>query len=174
MNKSSLLIFPLVLVVLLSYAITYQFGKHVSYVKVHAEWQKEKEDTEEEIQRIKNEFRTYETAYREEVQTLSTNLQNAKDEHNALLANLRREHADRLLSSEKRANIYKRMSEDGASERRDLADHAARLDSSLEEGRALVRELWSTLRQREVELATLGAQIQADRNYLNKADKTNE
>lgn len=164
----------LILVVLFSYVITYQYGKHVSYVSVHSEWQKERANTERKMRELREEYRTYEDEYREEIQKLKNSLQDSQDSFNAELSNIRAEYSDRLLDSENRAYVYKRMSEAGASERRDLADHAARLDRSLEEGRALVQELRTTLRQREVELITLGSQIQADRTFLDKADKINE
>ena len=171
MNRTwLLLIFPLVL----SYVLTYQLGKQISYEKVHNEWNIERQATKAKIAELKQEYEAYESEYEKTIQNLSAQLQDSKDSFNSELARIHDDYSNRLLNSEERASIYQRQSEAGASERRSLADHAARLDRSLEEGRHLVRELGATLRQREREIGVLSSQIQADRQLLYKADMIND
>lgn len=171
MNRTwLLLIFPLVL----SYVLTYQLGKQISYEKVHNEWNIEKQATKAKIAELKQEYEAYESEYEKTIQNLSAQLQDSKDSFNSELARIHDVYTSRLLGSEERASVYQRQSEAGASERRSLADHAARLDRSLEEGRHLVRELGATLRQREREIGVLSSQIQADRQLLYKADMIND
>ena len=171
MNRAwLLLIFPLVL----SYVLTYQLGKQISYEKVHNEWNIERQATKAKIAELKQEYEAYESEYEKTIQNLSAQLQDSKDSFNSELARIHDDYSNRLLNSEERASIYQRQSEAGASERRSLADHAARLDRSLEEGRHLVRELGATLRQREREIGVLSSQIQADRQLLYKADMIND
>lgn len=170
MTKTWLLLFPLVL----SYVLTYQLGKKVSYEKVHNEWNIERKATKDRISEIEREYLKNENEYKDVIQKLSLELQGIQDSFNLELTRIHSDYSDRLLTSEERANIYKRQSEAGTSERRSLADHAARLDRSLEEGRRLVRELGATLRQRELEIGILRSQIQADRQLLDKADMIND
>jgi len=165
-----LLIVPLVL----SYVLTYQLGKKVSYEKVHNEWNNEKQATRAKIAELEQEYQAYEFEYKKTIEDLVTQLQNSQDSFDSELVRIRNVYSDRLLNSEERASIYQRQAESGASERRSLADHAARLDKSLEEGRYLVRELGATLRQREREISVLSEQIQADRQLLYKAEMIND
>lgn len=171
MNKTwLLLLFPLVL----SYVLTYQLGKQISYEKVHNEWNIERQATKDKIAELRQEYKAYESEYEKTIKDLVTELQNSQDSFDSELVRIRSVYSDRLLDSEERASIYQRQSEAGASERRSLADHAARLDRSLEEGRHLVQELGATLRQREREISVLSSQIQADRQLLYKAEMIND
>lgn len=171
MNRARLiLIFPLVL----SYVLTYQLGKQISQEKVHNEWNIERQATRAKIAELEWEYQAYESEYKETIKNLITELQNSQDSFDSELARIHDVYSNRLLNSEERASIYQRQSEAGAVERRNLADHAARLDRSLEEGRHLVQELGATLRQRELEIGVLSSQIQADRQLLYKADMIND
>ena len=68
----------------------------------------------------------------------------------------------RLLDATARAEEYRRLSQACSAESYYLADHAARLDRTLEEGRQLVYELRATLGLREEEIKLLAAHIQND------------
>lgn len=171
MNKAWLLLsIPLVL----SYILAYQLGKKVSYEKVHNEWNIERQATKDKIAELKQEYQAYEFEYKKTIEDLVIQLQNSQDSFDSELVRIRDDYSNRLLNIEQRASIYKRQSEAGATERRSLADHAARLDRSLEEGRHLVQELGATLRQREREISVLSEQIQADRQLLYKAEMIND
>lgn len=161
-------------VLILSWAFSYKAGWDKGTDHIQTKWDAERVATQLQIVQLKQEYSTYEEIHRETIRGITQELQDYKNKYQDELALIESEYADRVLSSEERANVYKRQSEAGAIERRNLADHAARLDRSLEEGRRLVRELRSTLRQREQELGILGSQIKADRQLLHKADMIHE
>lgn len=161
-------------VLMLSWVFSYKAGWNSGTDHIQTKWDAEKIATRLKITRLEQEYSAYEETHKETVRGIAQVLQNYKRKYQDELALIESEYADRVLSSEERANVYKRQSEAGAIERRNLADHAARLDRSLEEGRRLVRELRSALRQREQELGILGSQIKADRQLLHKADMIHE
>lgn len=161
-------------VLMLSCVLSFKAGWNRGTDHIQTKWDAEKIATRLKITRLEQEYSAYEETHKETVRGIAQVLQNYKRKYQDELALIESEYADRVLSSEERANVYKRQSEAGAIERRNLADHAARLDRSLEEGRRLVRELRSALRQREQELGILGSQIKADRQLLHKADMIHE
>lgn len=148
----------------------YHLGKLSGKQVVYGEWNQAVIDQNLKIQEIRNEYAKQEKEYQKTISDLSLELQKSETEFNTQLDSIKSDYAKRLLTSEERASVYKRMSEAGTIERRNLADYATKLDKSLEEGRGLVRELWATLRQRERELTILGSQLNADRHLLDKAE----
>lgn len=86
------------------------------------------------------------------------------------LHNYRSTYELRLRASEQRSEVYRNQAQSGATACRNLADHAARLDRTIEEGRAVVREFGETLRLRDQQLVILGKQIHTDRLLLEEED----
>jgi len=81
--------------------------------------------------------------------------------------------AERLQrAAEGRAAQYLAMSKAGAVERDRLASHAARLDSSLAEGRRVVEQLRADLVDRDQRIQLLADVIRADRALLADASAT--
>lgn len=95
----------------------------------------------------------------------------AKKEHDEAIASAQRDYADSLRKSETRAGVYKRKAEGGAVERNSLAEHAAKLDKALEEGRSLEREYRAAVEQRDTTIENLAELVKADRKLINTENK---
>ena len=130
---------------------------------IQVQWDAEKQEHAEAIASLKLEYEAKEETHRSENRRISSELSQANLDHAAALAAAVREHDQRLRFAEQRAAIYQRQAQGGTIERGDLADHASRLDSTLEEGRSLVRELRETLGLRDRQIKSLSDQIRNDR-----------
>ena len=156
--------FPLVLLAALtgSFYTGWTSGKNV----VQDAWDSEKQILAIAAEKAISENKLAEQAHRAETETLKRKLRDAQAEYEANITAIHADYAGKLQSSEERAARYREWAESGAAERGSLADHAAQLDLALTEGRALVEELWETVRQRERELRALGEQILSDRRLI--------
>lgn len=148
----------------------FHWGKVTGSAEVTKEWNQEKKQTEEYIHTLALQYVELKRVHAVESQNLRNEIVQSRNKYEADLIDIRNQYSDRLLSSEQRANLYKRQAESGTIEHRGLADYAAELDRSLEEGRHLVRELRTALGQREREIGILSTQIHTDRNLLERAD----
>ena len=126
-------------------------------------WDKEKRETDQEIRRLEKSYASLQKTHREETQRITHELSEERRRHEVELVRTNTDYDHRLRLSESRAEVYQRQARNGSIECRNLADHASRLDSSLEEGRSLVRELRSTLGLRESQIRALSQQIHTDR-----------
>lgn len=140
----------------------YEAGKQ----SVQSKWNEQKLLDERAIAKLKGENDALSRQHMFEVGQLQARLQTAKQSYEATLDSITSQYAGRLQQSENRAKVYQRQAEGGASECRSLASHAARLDSSLEQGRQLVEELRATVRLRDGQIIELSNQIRADRKLL--------
>lgn len=111
--------------------------------------------------------------YRERVEehskiqaNLLQELNNAKQKYEIHVTNLRNEFSDRMLESENRGKIYRKRAEVAGAECEALAEHTARLDRSLTEGRELVKEFRADLEQCRVAAHHFTDIIQNDRNHF--------
>lgn len=134
--------------------------------EIQALWDADKRKHEAAIKLLEDEYALREEGHRTENRRISSELSKANLAHANAIADVRAEYAQRLRSSEQRANIYKRQAQGGAAERGDLASHAGRLDAALEEGRSLVRELRQTVGLRDRQIEALSRQIQNDRKLI--------
>lgn len=130
---------------------------------VQVKWDEQVKEHNEAMDVLKKHYATAEEAHRTENRRISYELSEARRTHEVDLANARVDYERRLQSSSARSVVYQRQAEAGALECRDLASHASRLDSSLEEGRSLVRELRTTLGLRDRQVKALSDQINNDR-----------
>lgn len=130
---------------------------------VQEKWDKEKRQYDSAIEKLRTEYADLELNHKIETQRISNELTKEKHRFEMELAVSGAEYDHRLRLSQTRADVYQRQARDGAAECRNLADHASRLDASLEEGRSLVRELRSTLGLREFQIRSLSRQIHNDR-----------
>ena len=145
-----------------SFLAGYTYGKDT----VQSAWNAEVAITTAAALKAEQENRTKEQAHKQETLALEAKLTEAQKEHEKALADLNAAYAARLQQADNRATSYRKWAEADSTERERLANHAARLDRSLEEGRELVEELWATVRQRERELRVLGDQIKIDRGLI--------
>ncbi len=161
----------LVLIVLLSFKL-HSCGVGQGRAEIQSAWDKQKAANLAEINRIKEENRTKEAEHRAENERIYNDLFKAERQHAVALSEQRAEFDRRLRSSEARAAKYKALSEAGPTERADLASYAARLDTSLEEGRDLVREFRETLGLRDRQIESLRDQINNDRKLINGTESS--
>lgn len=138
---------------------------------IQKEFDKYVKDKDAEIAKLVSEYGTKEEKHRLENEGINHDLAEAKEKHAVAISVLRSDLTARLRSSETRAGIYQRQAESGPTQCSSLAEHAARLDTALEEGRSLVREFGETLRLRDKQIIDLGKQIKNDRALLNDTGK---
>lgn len=156
---------PYLLVVALG-ATLYFWGNSNGQDTVQKKWDYQKVEDLKAFNKLKGEYDVLNRQHSYEVGALTVRLQTAESNHASELARISDDYDSRMLKSEQRASVYKRQAEVGSTQCTSLASHAARLDSSLEEGRRLVEELRSTIRLRDNQLIELGKQIQADRKLF--------
>ncbi len=164
--KIFLKVLPYALVALMLFLLgswIYNSGSTHGASVVQAKWDKQKKSDADAIQALKDEYDAKEESHRNENREITHELAEAQKSHEVALAEQRAEYDRRLQLSSERAAIYQRKAEGGAVECRSLASYATQLDTTLEEGRSLVRELRQTLGLREQQLTLLGNQIKNDR-----------
>lgn len=149
-----------------SHALSYKYGSLVGANEVSAAWADANEIRRKADDKFQKENAALMAAHLVRQQDLENELALSNARYENELSRYSSEFASRLQQSEQRAGVYSRKARSTEAERDDLARHAARLDQALEEGRALVRELWTTLRQREVTIRALGGIILNDRTLL--------
>ena len=114
----------------------------------------------EELLKQQVENQQKEQAFNETINNLTVNLTETRIRYENTVNKLKSTYANELLKSEQRAELYKRYSEADKAKQRALAEHAARLDRSLTEGRELVKQLTETIRTRDAQLRALGVYFQ--------------
>lgn len=144
----------------------YFLGSYQGAQRIENQWEEDRGRHLAQIQRLKDEYAQKEQVHQAENARIAHELVEAETAHAGALVDLQHDYAQRLQLSQKRAVAYQRQAATGAAECRGLADHAARLDESLEEGRRLVREFRTTLGQRDYQITVLGRQLHNDRALL--------
>ena len=114
----------------------------------------------EELLKQQVENQQKEQAFNEAINNLTVNLTETRIRYEDTVNKLKSTHANELLKSEQRAELYKRYSEADKAKQRALAEHTARLDRSLTEGRELVKQLTEAIRIRDAQLRALGVYFQ--------------
>ncbi|MNQ59263.1 hypothetical protein D3C85_734950 [compost metagenome] len=151
---------------LASYAFTYKHGEQAGAAKVSADWAGENTRRDEAYAKLKKENADLQTAHTQRQKELSDELAASTATFQATLDGYRIDYDGRLQLATTRAGVYQRQARGSATEQERLAKHAAELDRSLEEGRALVRELGATVEQRDRTIRALGQLILNDRTLL--------
>lgn len=147
-------------------ATIYFWGNSNGQSTVQKKWDAQKVEDQKAIQKLQDKYNALQRNHSYEVGLLTSRLQTAESNYASELARLSSDYNSRMQQSSKRADVYKRQAEAGAFECRSLANHAAELDASLEQGRRVVEELKATVRLRDNQLIELGNQIKADRKLL--------
>lgn len=137
---------------------------------VQAKWDADKEAHRKAMDALQDKYANLEAQNRVQNQRNSDELAEKETAHAATLARLSAEYAGRMQLSEQRASRYQRQAQGGAVEQANLARHAAELDRAVEEGRRLVAELATTLRQRDDQLRAVSQQLINDRNLFTVDD----
>lgn len=137
----------------------YSTGKQAGIDQVTKDWNQEKLDYQNEILRLKTVYAGLEKDFEDRANKTNKDLRNAQASYEKSLANNASEHAARLRNHQERADLYERKAQGSEVERRGLASHAAELDRSLEEGRRVVKDLRTTVEQRDTEIKLLGTHL---------------
>lgn len=114
----------------------------------------------EELLKQQVENQQKEQAFNETINNLTVNLTETRIRYENTVNELKSAHANELLKSKQRAELYKRYSKADKAKQRALAEHTAKLDRSLTEGRELVKQLTETIRTRDAQLRALGVYFQ--------------
>lgn len=114
----------------------------------------------EELLKQQVENQQKEQAFNETINNLTVSLTETRIRYENTVNKLKSTYANELLKSEQRAELYKRYSEADKAKQRALAEHTARLDRSLTEGRELVKQLTETIKTRDAQLRALGVYFQ--------------
>lgn len=150
-----------------TYTLTYKLGSHSGADFVQSQWDADKAKQLAAVAKLEEEYAALEAVHSKKVKELSSELETSAKEYQDALAQFERDYSARLQQSQTRAAIYQRQAQGSSAERDHLAEHAAKLDSSLEEGRHLVRELRETVEQRDRTIRSLGIMLQTDRQLFN-------
>lgn len=156
-----------VIAILLIALSIFTSGYKVGGDSVQHEFDKYVNEARLETIRLNEEYRKLEIRHKNIESNLLEEMNTRKLEYDKNLYIINDDFNNRLLKQTERANYYRQQAKDSGCGQSNLADHTARLDTSLEEGRHLVRQLSETIRLRESELKLLGDVIINDRKTLN-------
>lgn len=169
-------IIALVIVVIVAVCgrIIYQNGKQLGVSETMLAWQKQEKERNDIIDDYRTEINDLKVKYEKQTVQHKMEITAIKVAAENDRRTIQRDYADRLLNADKRAGVYKRLSQSGESERIRLAEHAAKLDRSVEEGRSLLKEQQSAIAERDGIIGKLVAQLRALEQLNNSAGTNNE
>lgn len=144
----------------------YSAGHKNGANKVQVKWDAERIGHQDAVAVLKTQIKQLEDLNRTENKRIDDVINKANKDYAVALAAMQSDYAGRLRLSESRVSSYKRLSEGGTAERQYLANHAAELDRTLEQGRSLVRELRETVGQRDKEIIALSERIKNDQRLF--------
>ena len=142
------------------------WGYKKGAASIQQQWDRERATLLAEALKVEQDNRAKETAHKVQTSALEAKLREAEAQYEEALASVRSDFGGWMRASDERATRYREWSEASASERDRLADHAAKLDASLAEGREVVAEFRVALGQCQRDLRALGEQITLDRELI--------
>lgn len=146
-----------------TYALTFKYGHFTGSMEVYTEWNKANDERAAADAKFQKENAALMAAHATKQKELEEQLDEQGLHFESMLDAARSDFASRLQLAEGRAGVYQRQAQGSRAEQIRLAEHAAELDRSLEQGRALVRELGETVRQRDRTIGILREVIINDR-----------
>lgn len=155
-----------ILVVAVGMIIIFLGGMKIGADRESTKYTKEKMKIQEQTAELIQQYREKVEEHAKRQLDLIQELNDAKQRHQTIVSNLRSEFSVRMLESENRGKIYRNRAETAGAECRALAEHTARLDQSLTEGRELVKEFRADLEQCKVAAYHFMDIIQNDRNHF--------
>lgn len=164
----------IILVVVVCARIIHQNGKQIGVSETMLAWQAQEQERNDIIEDYRTEVNDLKVKYEKQTVQHKMEITAIKVAAENDRRTIQRDYADRLLNADKRASVYKRLSQSGESERIRLAEHAAKLDRSVEEGRSLLREQQSALAERDGIIGKLVTQLRALEQLNNSVGTNNE
>ena len=149
-----------VALVLVCTSATFCTGYSAGSAKVKQQWVAEQKANTAKVNELKVNYEEQLNEYRQKTDSLSKEIYDTRTQYDNRIATIKSDYTNRLLSSEQRASVYKRMSEAGKCTSDDLSAYTAKLDRSLTEGRELVRELRELIKLRDQQLNQLGKELE--------------
>ena len=163
----------LLIIVLLGSGFGFLWGYSNGVDATYTKWVQVEQGYQAQVAELQEAKKEAEHRFKTKEGELNERIKQDQVAHDAAIAAATRDFTERLRKSEGRAKTYAGMSQASADERTALADHAAKLDQSLEEGRHLVRELREALGQRDREIMMLGEHIQNVYQLINNTGNSN-
>ena len=149
-----------VALVLVCTSATFCVGYSAGSAKVTQQWVAEQKANTAKANELKVNYEEQLNEYRQKTDSLSKEIYDTRTQYDNRIATIKSDYTNRLLNSEQRASVYKRMSEAGKCTSDDLSAYTAKLDRSLTEGRELVRELRELIKLRDQQLNQLGKELE--------------
>lgn len=149
-----------VALVLVCTSATFCVGYSAGSSEVKQQWVAEQKANTAKVNELKVKYEEQLNEYRQKTDSLSKEINDTRTQYDNRIATIKSDYTNRLLNSEQRASVYKRMSEAGKCTSDDLSAYTAKLDRSLTEGRELVRELRELIKLRDQQLNQLGKELE--------------
>lgn len=149
-----------VALVLVCTSATFCVGYSAGSSEVKQQWVAEQKANTAKANELKVNYEEQLNEYRQKTDSLSKEIYDTRTQYDNHIATIKSDYTNRLLNSEQRASVYKRMSEAGRCTSDDLSAYTAKLDRSLTEGRELVRELRELIKLRDQQLNQLGKELE--------------
>ena len=149
-----------VALVLVCTSATFCVGYSAGSSEVKQQWVAEQKANTAKVNELKVNYEEQLNEYRQKTDSLSKEIYDTRTQYDDRIATIKSDYTNRLLNSEQRASVYKRMSEAGKCTSDDLSAYTAKLDRSLTEGRELVRELRELIKLRDQQLNQLGKELE--------------
>lgn len=149
-----------VALVLVCISATFYVGYSAGSSEVKQQWVAEQKANTAKANELKVNYEEQLNEYRQKTDSLSKEIYDTRTQYDDRIATIKSDYTNRLLNSEQRASVYKRMSEAGKCTSDDLSAYTAKLDRSLTEGRELVRELRELIKLRDQQLNQLGKELE--------------
>jgi DNA anti-recombination protein RmuC len=149
-----------VALVLVCISATFYVGYSAGSSEVKQQWVAEQKANTAKVNELKVNYEEQLNEYRQKTDSLSKEIYDTRTQYDDRIATIKSDYTNRLLNSEQRASVYKRMSEAGKCTSDDLSAYTAKLDRSLTEGRELVRELRELIKLRDQQLNQLGKELE--------------
>ena len=149
-----------VALVLVCISATFCVGYSAGSSEVKQQWVAEQKANTAKVNELKVDYEEQLNEYRQKTDSLSKEIYDTRTQYDNRIATIKSDYTNRLLNSEQRASVYKRMSEAGRCTSNDLSAYTAKLDRSLTEGRELVRELRELIKLRDQQLNQLGKELE--------------
>lgn len=153
-------------VIALIISVIYQFG----YYNCNKEFTLYKQTQLIKTLELENKYREQEKVYTEKTQSLVQQISESQESFTKQLTAIEQSYSNKLLESERRANLYKQMSSSSNDSSISLADYTARLDRTIVQGRQLVKELRATIELRNQQLKQCGEQLKLMEKAYARAD----
>ena len=155
-----------VIIVAVGMIVIFLGGMKIGADRESTKYTKEKIKIYEQTAELIQQYRARVEEHAKKQADLIQELNDAKEKHQTIVSNLRSEFSVRMLESENRGKIYRKRAEIAGAECGALAEHTAKLDRSLTEGRELVKEFRADLEQCRVAARHFIDIIQNDRNHF--------